>query len=611
MSHGKTVVVGAGLAGLSAARSLAAAGHDVEIVEARDRIGGRVHTVDGIDLGAHWIHGTEGNPITDLARRLQLPTLFVGGDATYVGGWAHMALYRAGGHRLSDAEKARSILAADAVQEAIERWRGERDRDDPTDLSLADVVAAYAEAENLSPDQLALAAWHLTLLAREDWSGGLERLSALSWDTDYEVFGSGDSILLGGYQQLAEKLAHGLRIRTASPVLSIEHARTRGASVLVHTATGTIECDRVIVTVPIGVLKAGSIHFDPPLSDRKRAAIERLGVGSLAKLVLWFEQPFWPEDVYTFGLLDPEDSSLSPTTAVSASYTHGIPCLVLLAGGELGVRVEALSDAEAVAWGIGRLGKLFGMKVPAPTRHLRTNWTLDPYARGSYSFVAVGSTPDDIGELGRPESDGLFFAGEATNAQHWSCTHSAYLSGLREAARINGEASILPRRHFTESRRRRDQMLRLSRFLDLRTRELGEAEIAARVDVLRSSDVFASLVPTELRLLASMLEERWLAPGQALCRHGEHATDVFVVADGCFAIQSRDGASLGSAERGTVVGEYGLFAAMTRQATVVAETEGRVLSLDYPRFARFLDAFPEAMRALMRITVERFVVRKG
>ena len=85
----RIVVVGAGLAGLAAASALARKGLEVEVIEARTRVGGRLHTVDGVDLGAHWIHGTEGNPITNLARRVGLPTVFVGGDPTYTGGWEH------------------------------------------------------------------------------------------------------------------------------------------------------------------------------------------------------------------------------------------------------------------------------------------------------------------------------------------------------------------------------------------------------------------------------------------------------------------------------------------------------------------------------------------
>src|SRR5437762_11935991 len=88
----RILVLGAGIAGLAAARALSQLGYEVTILEARDRIGGRCWTVDDVDLGAQWIHSTEGNPVSTLARELGLSTLFVGGDSTYLGGWDELQL---------------------------------------------------------------------------------------------------------------------------------------------------------------------------------------------------------------------------------------------------------------------------------------------------------------------------------------------------------------------------------------------------------------------------------------------------------------------------------------------------------------------------------------
>ena len=113
------IVIGAGLGGLTVADELQRRGKAVKVLEARDRVGGRCHTVDGVDMGAHWIHGTEGNPVTALARRLGLPTVFVGGDSTFTGGWDALEVRRAGAVRWADDDKLASILAADEMWDAL------------------------------------------------------------------------------------------------------------------------------------------------------------------------------------------------------------------------------------------------------------------------------------------------------------------------------------------------------------------------------------------------------------------------------------------------------------------------------------------------------------
>src|SRR6185503_2756709 len=116
---------------------------------------------------------------------------------------------------------------------------------------------------------------------------------------------------------------------------------------------------------------------------------------------------------------------------------------------------------------------MFGDAAPKPRRVERTRWGSDPFSRGSYAYIAVGSTPADIETLAAPVGGRLLFAGEATVRTHWACMHSAYVSGLREAARLTGDTSILPARHFTENRRWREMMQRANRFFNLVGRKIN------------------------------------------------------------------------------------------------------------------------------------------
>lgn len=595
------VVVGAGVAGLGAARALHDLGVSVVVVEGRDRVGGRVWTDRGVDLGAHWIHGTEGNPVTRLARLHGLPTLFVGGDSTYTGGWEHLLIYGPNGEPIPAAEKQRSLLLVDDVRDSLETLRRQIAAEGGPDLSFQTALSLVLEGRELSPDQRAHLEWHLTMLARDDWAAGAENLSLLWWDEGYEVYGYGDSIFVEGMQPLADKLAEGLDVRLGHAVSRIEYTP---AGVRIVTSRGDIEADVAVVTLPLGVLKAGAVTFDPPLPERKRQAIERLGMGTITKIALGFATPFWPKEQYVFGYMS--DRRENPTTILNLWKNHRQPVLVLLVGGPRAVEMETWSDADTGAWGMGVVRGLFGKAAPDPTSVITTRWASDPFARGAYSYIAVGSTPDDIDALAEPVGKSLFFAGEATNRSHWACVHGAYVSGLREAARLTADSSILPARHFTENRRWREMLQRADRFFNVVGRSIDEEEVLMRLALLRKSAVFASVPTVDLKILATMFATQSYADGDTICSAGEPATCMYAVQSGEVQVRlpGNDAAvaTMGPAE---VVGEYGMFRQEGRTATLVARGETIVLALDYQRFKRFLMAFPESMLALMSLTVNR------
>jgi len=603
--HRRVLVIGAGIAGLGAARALHDRGFEVEVIEARDRVGGRLWTVDRIDYGAHWIHGTDGNPITHLAHCLELPTLFVGGDSTYTGGWQQLALRFPGGKALADGDKRRSILAADELLDRLEHWR-EQAGSAADDCSVEQAVRAMrAECPQWTAEDRRHMDWHVELWARDDCAAGTPELSARYWDEGYELYGDGDSVFWQGYQALAEKLAVGLPLRLHCPVTRIDHD---DSGVRLQTAQGELKADAVIITLPLGVLKSGAVHFEPPLPERKAEAIRKLGVGCLAKLAFTFDQVFWPRNQYVFGCVAEGEASRQPTVFINLWSSHEIPGLVMLIGGAMGREIEAWPEDKARAWGLAMLRSCFGAAVPEPAAMHRTTWTIEPEALGSYTYIAVGSTPADMQALAEPIDNRLFFAGEATHMRQWATVHGAYLSGLREAARISGDATIMPQKTMTESRRWRLRMRRAERFFNLRATSLDPVEWAQRLQVLKDSDLFGGLDPEDLSLLAPLLEARSLADGDTLFHQGDEANEAFLVASGKLRVfDPTGGTTIAHLGPGQVIGEYGMFVKHERTFSAAAEGAVSLWTISYPILQRFMLAYPESVFSLMQQTVARLL----
>lgn len=406
----RVVIVGAGMAGLAAARRLADAGVEATVLEARERIGGRMWTDTSlgvpIDLGAAWIHGTDGNPIVELAADA--------GAQTVETDFYNVVVFDADGE-----VPASRVQAAFATWDEITTRLEVLSENADDDVPLSDGLAEVADLDD------PVMAWVVRSMVVSEYAADPDKL-ALAWYGQEGEFDGPNLILPGGYAQLAQYLAHGLDIRTGTEVLRIADD---GSGVKVDTSRGQVSADRVIVTVPLGVLKAGTIAFDPPLPDAKRRAIERLGFGLLNKVVLAFEEPFWPESPDMFGLVGAEQ----PVGDVLNGLTFaGSPVLVGIRGGAAARSRESLSDEDTVAAVVEAMG------APEPTAAVVTRWASDPYARGSYSFLAVGSSPADQRALAEPVGDRLLFAGEATHEEFFATVHGAYMSGIREADRILG-----------------------------------------------------------------------------------------------------------------------------------------------------------------------------
>jgi monoamine oxidase len=596
------LVIGAGISGVICARALHDHGYEVSVLEARNRIGGRIWTHQGVEMGAQWIHGTEGNPISNLVRQYGLETLFVGGDSVYASGWDRIEMIYDEAKKMSAEEKWQCILLWDEIYECYETLRRKNMENNAPDSSLRALLSlALQQFPHLTPLQRRWIEWHANACGRDDCSSSLDKLSGFYWDDGYEVYGYGDSVLLGGYSQLLDKLAEGLKIHLDAVVTEINYNGSMNSCVEVKTEKESFSADAVVVTVPLGVLKSEKIRFTPELPPNKLKAIQRLGTGCLAKVFLFFKEPFWSIDQDVFGYL-PDNLSMQPTQIVNLLKISHQPTLLFLIGGDDGRTIETLSPEEAGKWAMNILKNIFGQNIPNPVKVIRSDWSTDPFALEAYSFLQTGSTPADIEALAEPIDSKVFFAGEATCRQHWACVHSAYVSGVTAAAAIMNKPEILPSRYYAENKRWRNLMLRISRFFTMKSRTISQQAIKECVAILKKNDVFNNLDDSELSTLALMFDTREFQDGQLICKQGDKATEVYIVYSGEICVQISGGKKI-IKKVGSVVGEFGLFTEGYRTASLTAHGETVVLSLDYQRFSQFLLAFPKATLNLLKYTV--------
>jgi monoamine oxidase len=414
------VIIGAGIAGLSAAQALTQKGHEVTVLEARKRIGGRIHTSRAwpdlpMDLGASWIHGSKGNPVTELAERAGVRTVPTSYDSSELR--ISAALAEAGLRAAGEA------WAAGVVRKALQRAESS-----DNDISLRAAIDQVSLPSQRTPAQSAQLEFHLAGNFEQEYGGAADRLSAWSVE-DGKEFGGKDVLFPGGYGQLTDYLARGLDIATNA---AVNEVRWGGRGVEAGLSSGqTIRADRVIVTVPLGVLQRGGIRFVPELPAAKRKAIERLGMGLLNKHFLRFEAAFWPPGIDWFELLKHEPGKWSQWVSLAKT---GAPVLLGFTGAATARELGRFDDRDIIADAVAALREMFGSSAPEPVGSQITRWSRDEWALGSYSYNAVGSGRADRQELSRPEAGGaLRFAGEACSADYPGTVHGALLSGRAAA----------------------------------------------------------------------------------------------------------------------------------------------------------------------------------
>lgn len=420
----KIVVVGAGIAGLSAGQKLKAQGYSVVVLEGRPRTGGRIWTDRSLglplDLGAAWIHGINGNPVHGMARKLNMQMFRTDFDSVQV---------FESGKAVARPDLQKMIRLQEALLSKITR----RKRTATGSESLADVVLpliAEAPAGRMRRGMRWLTAADMEI----EYAADLGQISLKYYDED-EAFPGDDVLFPLGYSALTDWMASGLDVRTNHTVSKIDYS---GQMARVTTNRGTFEADRVVVTLPLGVLKTGQVAFHPPLPAARKNAIGRLGMGTMNKIAMVFADCFWPREIHRLGCL--KDDSERLVEFWNLMPLSGKPVLVCLSRGNFARSLDRETPAAAAAFALTELKSMFGSSVKEPAAFVRTSWSTDPFSRGSYSSVAPGASISDYETLASPIEDTLFFAGEAASADHPSTVHGAYLSGQRAAAEIIADA---------------------------------------------------------------------------------------------------------------------------------------------------------------------------
>jgi monoamine oxidase len=412
----EVVVVGAGASGLSAARFLADAGLQVVVLEARDRLGGRIRTnrdlVTPVDLGAGWIHGEVDNPLSPLAEEF--------GSELFATNFDSVTMIDADG--------------SDATAAGIELYlrMGAIEENTPSDAD----VGSYGDLlrRELGPLDPLDARLYNGIVGGLGANYGSADLSDIDWREMHRTSGfrGTDWRFINGYDTIVNGIANGLDIRQG---VELERAEWTADGCRLHTSDVVLEAEHAIITVPLAVLQSGAIEFSPPLPDSHASAIDEIGVGLSEKLILQFAEPFWPREPHV--ILRATEEGTFPLLFNTYYPATESPLLEIRVLGRRVPEWIELDQTAAVSAAMTALRTTFGSGLPEPEAVLQSGWTADPFTRGGYSVERVGvGTYDHRTVLAQPVTEALLFAGEHTNRDYPATVHGAYLSGQRAADQV-------------------------------------------------------------------------------------------------------------------------------------------------------------------------------
>lgn len=406
MTHADVVIIGAGAAGIGAAKELSTLGQNFLLLEASHRIGGRAYTENvapgmPFDLGAHWIMAPSENPLMPLAEA---------GDLVLDEETEH---YTAACYFEDDA-----WLPHNAYEDFGNYWDEQfaalREAADGRDLlSVFDVIN---NDDRWAP--------YFHMFFAQDFTRDVDRASVE--DVLTYVRQENDLAVATGLGSLLARYGSDVPVSLNSAVRKIDWS---GRDIKLHTTKGTVRAKKVILTVSTGVLATHEIEFSPALPDWKLDAVRGLPLGSLTRVALMFDTPLLQELPAAFTVRTHGDDPLD-----FRNRPFGYDYVEVAAGGRMAEWMEKSGERATIDYILEKLRHVAGNDaVPEPARHIVSAWSGDAWVKGSYSCARPGAA-NQRQVLAQPVDDRIFFAGEASSSDFYASVHGACFSG-RVAAR--------------------------------------------------------------------------------------------------------------------------------------------------------------------------------